>query len=77
MSQSSAEFMAKWGIQSEQELKDIVTMLQTVMRLQFQQLRPGWSRKFGEEVLQAVESMPTFWPSTSTPPNVKFSQLRD
>ena len=36
MSQSRAEFMAKWGIQSDQELRDIVTILQTVMRSQFQ-----------------------------------------
>jgi hypothetical protein len=49
--------MAKWGIQSDQELGDIVTILQTVMRSQFQRLRPKWSREFGEETLQAVESM--------------------
>jgi hypothetical protein len=57
MSHSRAEFMAKWGIQSDQELRAIVTMLQTLMRLQFQQLRPKWSQQFGEETLQAVESM--------------------
>ena len=49
--------MAKWGIQSDQELGDIVTILQTVMRSQFQRLRPKWSREFGEETLQAIESM--------------------
>jgi hypothetical protein len=49
--------MAKWGIQSDQELGDIVTILQTVMRSQFQRLRPKWSQQFGEETLQAIESM--------------------
>ena len=49
--------MAKWGIQSDQELGDMVTILRTVMRSQFQRLRPKWSREFGEETLQAVESM--------------------
>ena len=57
MSQSRAEFMAKWGIQSDQELGDILTILQTVIRSQFQRLRPKWSQQFGEETLQAVESM--------------------
>jgi hypothetical protein len=57
MSQSRAEFMAKWGIQSDQELRDIITILRAVMRLQFQRLRPKWRREFGEEALQAVESM--------------------
>ena len=64
-SQSRAEFMAKWGIQSDQELRDIITILQAVMRLHFQRLRPKWRREFGEETLQAIESMATFWPSTS------------
>jgi hypothetical protein len=68
MSQSREEFMAKWGIQSEQELTDIVTMLQTVMQSQFQRLRPRWSQEYGEETLRAVESMPTYYPSTSATP---------
>ena len=57
--------MAKWGIQSDQELGDIVMILQTVMRSQFQRLRPKWSQQFGEETLQAVENMPRYYPSAS------------
>jgi len=68
MSQSRAEFMAKWGIQSDQELWEIITTLQTVMRSQFQRLRPKWSQQFGEETLQAVENMPTYYPGASTTP---------
>jgi hypothetical protein len=68
MGESRADFMARWGIRSDQELRDIVTMLQTVMVSQFRRLRPNWSQQFGEEVLEAVESMPTFRPSTSAPP---------
>jgi hypothetical protein len=49
--------MAKWGIQSDQELRDMVTILQTVMRSHYQRLRPKWRREFGEDALQAVESM--------------------
>jgi hypothetical protein len=60
--------MAKWGIQSDQELGEIVTILQTVMRSQFQRLRPKWSQQFGEETLQAVECMPTYCPSTPATP---------
>jgi hypothetical protein len=63
MSQTRAEFMAKWGIQSDQELRDIITVLQAVMRSQFQRLRPKWRREFGEETLQAIESMLTYCPS--------------
>jgi hypothetical protein len=59
MSQGRAEFMARWGIRSDQELMDIITILQTVMRSQFQRLRPKWSQEFGEETLQAIESMVT------------------
>jgi hypothetical protein len=61
MSQSRAEFMAKWGIQSDQELGDIITMLQTVMRSQFQRLRPEWSQEFGEDALKAIENMSTYY----------------
>jgi hypothetical protein len=68
MSESRAEFMAKWGIHSDQELKDIITILQTVIRLQFQRLRPKWRREFGEEALQAIENMSTYYPSSSTTP---------
>jgi hypothetical protein len=68
MSQSRDEFMTRWGIQSDQELRDIVTMLQTVMQSQFQRLRPRWSREYGEETLQAIESMPAYYPSTSATP---------
>jgi hypothetical protein len=60
MSQSRAEFMAKSGIQSDQELRDTVTILQTVMWSQFQRLRPKWSQQIGEETLQAIENMPTY-----------------
>jgi hypothetical protein len=60
--------MAKWGIQSDEELRDIVMMLQTVMRSQFQRLRPRWSQEYGENTLQAIESMPTYYPSTSATP---------
>jgi hypothetical protein len=38
MTQDREQFMAKWGIQSDQELRDIVTILQAVMRSQFQGL---------------------------------------
>jgi hypothetical protein len=65
MSQSREQFMAKWGIQSDQELRDIVTMLQTVIQSQFQRLRPRWSQEYGEDTLQAIESTPTYYPSTS------------
>jgi hypothetical protein len=65
---ASAEFMAKWGIQSDQELREIITALQAVMRPQFQRLRPKWRREFGEETLQAVENMPTCYPSASATP---------
>jgi hypothetical protein len=64
--------MAKWGIQSDQELMDIVTILETVMRSQFQRLRPKWSQQFGEETLQAVESMPTYYPSASATPTARM-----
>ena len=57
MIQSREQFMAKWGIQSDQEFRDMVTILQAVMRSQFQRLRPKWSQQFGEGTLQAVESM--------------------
>ncbi|MGD0550973.1 MAG: hypothetical protein ABSA81_10600 [Candidatus Bathyarchaeia archaeon] len=60
MSQSRAEFMAKWGIHSDQELKDIITILHAIIRSQFQRLRPKWRREFGEETLQAIESLHTF-----------------
>jgi len=60
--------MAKWGIKSEQELTDIITILQTVMRLQFQRLRPKWSQQFGEEVLEAVERMTPVWAGPSAAP---------
>jgi len=33
---SREEFMARWGIKSEQELRDIIIILQTVMKSQFQ-----------------------------------------
>jgi len=68
MSQTREEFKAKWGIKSDQELQDIITILQTVMRLQFQRLRPKWSQQFGEEVLQAVESMNPVWAGPSAAP---------
>jgi hypothetical protein len=64
MSQTRAEFMAKWGIQSDQELAEIITMLQTVMRSQFQRLRPRWIQEYGEDTLRAIESMHTYYPST-------------
>ena len=67
-SQSRAEFKAKWGIQSDQELRDIITVLQAVTRSQFQRLRPKWRREFGEETLQAIEGMPAYYPSSSTTP---------
>jgi hypothetical protein len=61
MSQTREEFMAKWGIKSEEELRDTITILQTVMKLQFQRLRPKWVHQFGEDVLEAVESMDYDW----------------
>jgi hypothetical protein len=61
MSQTREEFMAKWGIKSEEELTDTVTILQTLMKLQFQRLRPKWVQQFGEDVLKAVESMNYDW----------------
>jgi hypothetical protein len=68
MSHGRAEFMARWGIQSDQELVEIVTMLHAVMRSQFEQLRPRWSQEYGEETLQAIESMPTYYHRTSATP---------
>jgi hypothetical protein len=61
MSQTREEFMAKWGIKSEQELRDTIAILQSVMKLEFQRLRPKWSQQFGEDVLEAVESMGFNW----------------
>jgi len=75
ISQSRAEFMAKWGIHSDQELRDIIKVLQAVMRSQFQRLRPKWEREFGEEALQAVESMPTYYPSSSATPIARMLTL--
>jgi hypothetical protein len=66
--ESAEEFMAKWGIQSNRELGDIITILHAVMRSEFQRLRPKWSQQFGEKTLLAVESMPTYYPSTSATP---------
>ncbi|MGD0550828.1 MAG: hypothetical protein ABSA81_09860 [Candidatus Bathyarchaeia archaeon] len=60
--------MAKWGIHSDQELRDIITILQALTRSQFQRLRPKWRREFGEETLQAIEGMPAYYPSASTTP---------
>jgi hypothetical protein len=68
MSGSHEEFMAKWGIQSKRELGDIVTILEIVARSDFQRHRPKWSQQFGEKTLKAVESMPTYYPSTSATP---------
>jgi len=50
--------MARWGIRSERELKDTVRILRAIMKLEFQRMRPMWSQQFGEEVLEAVESVP-------------------
>jgi hypothetical protein len=61
MSQAVRSFMTKWGIESEQELRDTITILQTLMKLQFQRLRPKWSQMFGEDVLEAVEGMDYDW----------------
>jgi hypothetical protein len=72
MSESLEEFMAKWGIHSDQELRDITTILQIVARSEFQRLRPKWSQQFGEITLQAVESMPTYYPSTSVTPTTRI-----
>jgi len=68
MSKSPEEFMVKWGIQSKRELGDIVKILEIVARSEFERLRPKWSQQFGEKTLRAVESMPTFYPSTSATP---------
>ena len=65
MSESPEEFMTKWGIQSKRELGDIVTILEIVARSEFQRLRPKWSQQFGEKTLKAIESTPTYYPSTS------------
>jgi len=72
MSESRVEFMAKWGIHSDQELRDIIIILEAVMRSQFQRLRPKWRREFGEETLQAIEDMPACYPSASTTPIVRM-----
>ena len=53
--------MAKWGIKSEEELTDTIAILQTLMRLEFQRLRPKWVQQFGEDVLEAVESTDHDW----------------
>jgi hypothetical protein len=72
MSQTREEFMAKWGIQSDKQLRDIVTILHAVMRSEFQRLRPKWSQQFGEKTLRAVESMPTYYPSVSATPAARM-----
>jgi hypothetical protein len=61
MSQAVRSFMTKWGIESEQELRDMITILQTLMKLQFRRLRPRRSQIFGEDVLEAVERMHYDW----------------
>jgi hypothetical protein len=61
MSLALRSFMTKWGIESEQELRDTITILQTLMKLQFQRLRPKWSQMFGEDLLEAVERMDYDW----------------
>jgi hypothetical protein len=66
MSQTREEFMAKWGIRSEQELVDTVTILRTLMKLQFERLRPKWAQQFGEDVLEAVESMDCGWKGSTS-----------
>jgi hypothetical protein len=71
MSENPDKFMAKWGIQSNQELKDIITILRAVMQSEFQRLRPKWSQQFGERTLKAVESMPTYYPSASAKPKAR------
>jgi hypothetical protein len=72
MSESREEFMAKWGIQSDKELRDITTILEIVARSQFQRLRPKWSQQFGEKTLKAIESMPTYYPRTSATPAARM-----
>jgi hypothetical protein len=72
MSEIPEEFMAKWGIHSDKELRDITTILQIVARSQFQRLRPKWSREYGGDTLQAIESMPTYYPSTSATPTARM-----
>jgi hypothetical protein len=49
------EFIAKWGIKSEQELDDIVMILRAVMQSSFKRLRPKWAATFGEDVMKAIE----------------------
>jgi hypothetical protein len=71
MSQAREEFMKKWGIESEQELKDIIKILRTIMKLQFQRMRPKWSQQFGEEVLEAVEGMTPVWAGPSAAPTAR------
>jgi hypothetical protein len=63
--------MARWGIHSDRELRDITTILQIVARSQFQRLRPKWSQQFGEKTLEAVEGMPTYYPSASAKPTAR------
>jgi hypothetical protein len=67
--------MARWGIQSDKELRDITTILQIVARSEFQRLRPKWSREYGDETLQAIESMPPYYPSTSARPIARMLTL--
>ena len=49
LSQGREGFMAKWGIQSDEDLMDIVRLLHTLMRSEFRRLRPKWSQQFGEK----------------------------
>jgi hypothetical protein len=77
MSETPEEFMAKWGIHSDQELRDITMILQIVARSQFQRLRPKWSQQFGEKTLKAVESMRTYYPSTSATPAPLLNRHQD
>jgi hypothetical protein len=50
------------------DLGDIITILQVVMQSQFLRLRPGLSQEHGEDTLQAIESMPAYYPSTPATP---------
>jgi len=47
--QGREEFMAKWDIQSDEDLMDIVGVLHALMRSEFRRLRPKWSQQFGEK----------------------------
>jgi hypothetical protein len=54
------QFMGKWGINREEELRDIITILEMLMGMQFRRLRRKRVQEFSIEVIEAIEGTPTW-----------------